>query len=156
MRSNLEYASEVWNPQYEIYKSRIESVQKKFLLYLDFKAKQFSVDYEHRCKRYHFLPLELRRNINDICFLINIANGSVDCPELLNKIFLRTNQNSLRKRPLLQAPFASTKYRGNAFCIRSATAYNKLPSHLDIDLFCTSAQKVRKLLNREYFDGKRK
>ena len=154
--SHLEYVSQVWNPQYEIYKTRIESVQKKFLRYLDFKARQFSVDYEHRCKRYHFLPLELRRNVSDICFLANIANGSVDCPELLSKILLRTNVNKLRKRPLLLVPFASTKYRRNAFCIRSVIAFNNLPSHLEIDLFCTSAHKIRRLLNGEYFGDTRK
>ncbi|KAJ8723720.1 hypothetical protein PYW07_007700 [Mythimna separata] len=151
VRSHLEYASQVWNPQYETYKSRIESVQRKFLRYLDFKARQFSVDYEHRCKRYHFLPLYMRRNINDICFLANVANGTIDCPDLLSKILLRTNQNNLRMRPLLQAPRSSTKYRRNAFSIRSVTAFNNLPSHLGIDLFCTSAHNIRKILNKEYF-----
>lgn len=151
VRSHLEYASQVWNPQYEIYKSRVESVQRKFLRYLDFKAKQFSVNYEHRCRRYHFLPLELRRNISDVCFLVNVANGSIDCPELLSKICLRTNQNNLRKRPLLQVPYSGTNYRRNAFCLRSARAFNSLSSNLEIDLFCTSAQKIRKILNNDYF-----
>lgn len=155
VRSHLEYVSQVWNPQYEVYKSRIESVQRKFLRYLDFKAKQFSVDYEHRCKRYHFLPLHVRRNISDICFLANIASGSVDCPELLSRILLRTNQGSLRTRPLLQAPSASTNYRRNAFCIRSVTAFNGLPKHLEIDLFCTSAHKIKGILSGEYFGGSR-
>ena len=68
VRSHLEYASQVWNPQYEIYKTRIEAVQKKFLRYLDFRAHQYSTDYDQRCHRYHFLPLEHRRHINDVCF----------------------------------------------------------------------------------------
>lgn len=71
VRSHLEYASQVWNPQYEIYKSRIEAVQKKFLRYLDYKARQYSDDYNHRCKRYHFLPLHYRRDINDINFIFH-------------------------------------------------------------------------------------
>ncbi|KAJ8732328.1 hypothetical protein PYW08_015058 [Mythimna loreyi] len=33
VHSHLEYASQVWNPQYEIYKSRIEYVQRKFMRY---------------------------------------------------------------------------------------------------------------------------
>lgn len=155
VRSHLEYASQVWNPQYEIYKSRVESVQRKFMRYLDYKAKQFSSDYDHRCKRYHFLPLETRRNIGDICFLVNIANGSIDCPDLLSKILIRTNQNNLRKRPLLQAPTASTNYRRNAFCIRAVKAFNNLPSHLEIDLFNTSARKIRDILSRDYFGDNR-
>lgn len=153
VRSHLEYASQVWNPQYEVYKSRIESVQRKFLRYLDYKAGQSSTDYKHRCKRYHFLPLDLRRKINDICFLVNVANGSIDCPELLSKILLRTNQNSLRQRPVLHAQFAATNYRRNAFCIRSVKAFNSLPPNLEVDLFCTNARKIRNILNKEYFCG---
>ena len=33
VRSVLEYASVVWNPNFEIHSNRIESVQKQFLLF---------------------------------------------------------------------------------------------------------------------------
>lgn len=151
VRSHLEYASQVWNPQYAIYKTRIEGVQRKFLRYLDYKAQQWSEDYVHRCKRYHFLPLEKRREINDVCLLINIANGAVDCPELLGKVQLRTNHIGFRQRPLLHVPFASTKYRRNAFFSRSARSFNSLPRDLDIDLFCTKSNVVRRRLAKLFF-----
>ncbi|KAG6455708.1 hypothetical protein O3G_MSEX009346 [Manduca sexta] len=144
VRSHLEYASQVWNPQYDVYIHRIESIQAKFLRYLDFRARQFSVDYDHRCNRYHFLPLENRRKVNDICYLVSVANGSIDSPELLTNINLYANQNSLRKRPLLHIPFSSTNYRRNSFSLRSAIMFNSLSPDLHIDLFCTSTKDIKK------------
>lgn len=154
VRSHLEYASQVWNPQYETYKSRIEGVQRKFLRYLDYRAQQYSVDYEHRCKRYHFLPLEMRRYIADISLLSGIANGHIDCPELVANLSLRTNLMGLRQRPLLNVPFAVTNYRRNVFSIRSALSFNRLPGDLNVDLFCTSVATLRRLLAQSFFrDG---
>lgn len=153
VRSHLEYASQVWNPQYEIYNSRIEAIQKKFLKYIDFKARQYSADYSQRCHRYHFLPLEHRRLINDICFLLNIANGTIDCAELVANIELRTNQLGLRQRPLLNVPFSCTNYRRNAFFARSTASFNKLPLELNIDLYCTSASTTRRILAKQFFEN---
>lgn len=153
VRSHLEYASQVWNPQYEIYNSRIEAIQKKFLKYIDFKARQYSADYSQRCHRYHFLPLEHRRLINDICFLLNIANGTIDCAELVAKLELRTNQLGLRQRPLLNVPFSCTNYRRNAFFARSTASFNKLPLELNIDLYCTSASTTRRILAKQFFEN---
>ncbi|CAK1580774.1 unnamed protein product [Parnassius mnemosyne] len=155
VRSHLEYASQVWNPQYIVYISRIESIQKKFLRYLDFKAQINSANYLERCKRYHFLPLEYRRKVNDICFLVNIVNGSIDSSELLTHIMIRTDLMRFRQRPLLYIPLASTNYRRNSFFLRSAMEFNRLSSVVDIDLFSTSSKFVKKVMNREFFTHSR-
>lgn len=151
VRSNLEYASEVWNPQYEIYKSRIESIQKRFLRYLDFKSRQVSRDYEHRCKRYHFLPLQMRRDISDICYLMKICKGIIDCPELLSKINFFTNQLAFRRRPLLRTTACKTNYRSNSFLFRACRTFNDVK--VDIDLFHDSIPAVKKSLSDTYFNG---
>lgn len=151
VRSHLEYASQVWNPQYEIYKSRIEGVQRKFLRYLDYRAQQYSVDYDHRCRRYHFLPLELRRHIGDISLLMGVANGHIDCPDLVANLALRTNRMGLRQRPILSVPFTLTNYVRNVFSIRSARSFNRLSSDLDIDLFCTSVVTLQRLMAQKFF-----
>lgn len=80
-----------------------------------------------------------------------MLNNSIDCPELVSKFNLRTNRIGFRQRPLLQVPFATTNYRRNAYCIRAALGFNKLPRNLNFDLFCTSADTVRKHLTNEYF-----
>ncbi|KAF9797086.1 hypothetical protein SFRURICE_011842 [Spodoptera frugiperda] len=91
------------------------------------------------------------RELSDVCFLINIATGAVDCPELLEKVQLRTNHIGFRRRPLLHVPSASTKYRRNAFFLRSARSFNSLPRDLDIDLFCTKSNVVRRRLAKLFF-----
>ena len=68
---------------------------------------QLSLDYNHRCKRY-FLPLSVRRNISDVCYLFKIVSGQIDSPDLLSKIYFRTNLLDLRERSLLHIPFART------------------------------------------------
>lgn len=149
VRSHLEYASQIWNPRYGIYKSRIEAIQRKFLKYLDFKARQYSVNYEHRCKRYHFLPLELRRDISDICYLMSIAKGSVNSSDLLSKIAIKHNQRSLRSKAKLHVPMIRTNYRRNSFLPRAIAAFNELPA--DVDLFCTSTTSLKRRLTKDYF-----
>lgn len=149
VRSHLEYASQVWNPQYSTYINRIESIQKRFLRFLDYKARVYSSDYEHRCVRYHFLPLVTRRSIADVCYLAQIATGVIDSPELLSKISLNTNMLRFRSRPILHVPFANTNYRQNTFLIRSCNSFSKLP--IDIDLFFTSIASIKKLMTRSHF-----
>ncbi|KAF9798354.1 hypothetical protein SFRURICE_017514 [Spodoptera frugiperda] len=94
----------------------------------------------------------LKRNINDISFFVNIANGSIDCPELLSNLHLRTNLLGLRRRPLMQIASVSTNYRKkNTFLLRAAHAFNNMPEDLDVDLFCMKAITVKRLLANKYF-----
>lgn len=152
VRSHLEYASQVWNPQYAIYKSRIERIQKRFLRYLDYKARLQSDNYEHRCKRYHFLPLEVRRTVSDICYVLMVANGKVDTPELLAKIGLRSNCAGLRTRPLLNVPRVRTNFRQNTFTIRAIESFNNAP--VNLDLFCTGPAVAKRLITAHHFSLK--
>lgn len=39
VRSHLEYASQVWNPNYRVYIDRLESIQKKFLKFLCYRLR---------------------------------------------------------------------------------------------------------------------
>lgn len=152
VRSHLEYASQVWNPNYKIYINRIENIQKKFLRFLDYKAQVCTSGYINRCKRYHFLPLEHRRTISDISYLMSVARGSIDCPDLLAKIQIRTNIKSLRKRPLLSIPLVKTNYRQNAFIMRASSAFNKWCVDCDLDLFCTSTAAAKRRLTKKIFE----
>ncbi|CAK1595242.1 unnamed protein product [Parnassius mnemosyne] len=149
VRPILEYASQVWNPQYEVYKSRIEGIQKRFLKYLDYRAHTDSQNYEERCKRYHFLPLSVRRNINDVCFYLKICNGSIYSPELLSDVTLNVPLANKRKRKLLYINRAHTNYRRNSFMIRTAKFINSL--NFDIDPFYTTPSVAKSTLTSEYF-----
>lgn len=155
VRSHLEYASQVWNPCYEVYSSRLESIQKRFLRYLQYRARIFLPDYNTRCRKFHFLPLSKRREIADLTYLLNIANGAVDCPELLEQIGLRTNCAALRKPNTLHVPTVSTNYRQNSFLVRAGGSFNSLvKADKEIDLFATKTSKLKRLLSDNFFNNK--
>ncbi|CAG9126469.1 unnamed protein product [Plutella xylostella] len=98
VRSHLEYASQVWNPRYEIYKLKLESIQKKFIRYLCFKFKIPRISYEFHCNQYHLLPLYIRRDASDIAFLLKLCQNLIDCPDLLNKINILVPQRQIRRK----------------------------------------------------------
>ncbi|KAL0881825.1 hypothetical protein ABMA27_001603 [Loxostege sticticalis] len=152
VRSHLEYASQVWNPHYGTYTSRIESIQRKFLHYLQYRARIFLPNYKVRCKKFHLLPLFERRYSADLNYLLNVANGSVDCPDLLAQLQLRTNVAALREPDTLHVPFARTNYRQNSFMIRASKSFNNLlKTNKDIDLFNTAASKLKRIINNKFF-----
>lgn len=155
VRSHLEYSSQVWNPQYVTYISRIENIQKKFLKYLCFRTKEQyeSSRYIDFCRKHHLLPLEMRRQMADLVFLHKIASGSVDCPELLSRVALRAPVKSLRIKALICVPPASSNFRQNAYFLRAGNNFNNMSKRVDLDLFNTSVASVKRIINGLFFDS---
>ena len=153
VRSHLEYVSQVWNPSYNTYITRIEGIQKRFLRYLQFRIKSYIPSYSTRCKKFHILPLSKRRSIADLSYLLNIANGKVDCPELLGRLGLRTPAARLRHPNLLYVPTAKTNYKNNSYVIRASRCFNVLAREVDIDLFNTSSRNLKLILNDMFFSS---
>lgn len=152
VRSTLEYASQIWNPRYNTYISRIERIQTKFLKYLCYRLKYpFNSDLYHNCcRKFHILPLKMRRDIADIVFLLRVASGHLDCPELLGSINFRVPRSYRRNVPLF-LPQASTNYRQNSFIYRSSKQFNHLAMTFDVDIFNTSITTVRGLMSGTFF-----
>lgn len=154
VRSSLEYCSQVWNPMYDIYISRLESVQRNFTRFLQYKCKTRDHNYELRCKRYHLLPLKARRKISDISFLVKLTQSYIDAPQLLSKINLRVPTRSSRTPfLLLNVPRCYTNYRQNSFFIRCAKFYNSLVDFSELDLFVTKPHVLNRLLTKHWFDS---
>lgn len=154
VRSHLEYASQVWNPRYNEYSKRIESIQRRFLRYLQYRAHIYLPDYETRCRKFHFLPLHKRRVMADLTYLMNIANGTVDCPELLEQVGLRTYTVALRNPNTLYVPLVKTNYRQNAFIYRASCSFNSVVNgNSEVDIFNTSTSKLRRLLSDLFFQA---
>lgn len=69
VRSRLEFSSVIWNPQNDIYKDDIESIQNQFVIYLvDSRRNATSYrlsPYIERCNLVKLQPLETRRKIAD-------------------------------------------------------------------------------------------
>lgn len=153
VRSHLEFASQIWNPDYEKYKSRIEKLQSKFTRFLSFKFKLNKISYEQRCKKFHLLPLYLRRHLADLILLVKVARGIIDCPLLLNKINLKVPILHLRNSLLLEVPFCHTRYRANSFLLRACTRFNQICNIPNIDLFWGNLDLIRKHFCNNLFTG---
>lgn len=153
VRSNLEYASQIWNPRYATYVNRIENVQIKFMRYLSYRTRTLfkSVDYLDFCKKHHILPLQSRRAIADIVFLMKVVLGIIDCPELLSLVKFNIPTRSLRNFNLLHIPSCSTNYRSSAYVLRASRTFNSMSTRLDLDLFNSSVESVRRQLTGFFF-----
>lgn len=152
VRSQLEYASEIWNPCYQKYIDRIENIQKRFLKFLCFhqKVPYNSENYLDLCKKYHLLPLSIRREISDCILLLKMFKNDINCPELLSKFSFNIPSRT-RYNPPISVPFASTNYRKNSCIVRASRNLNKLSKQHDIDLFNTSIVTARRRLSLEFF-----
>jgi hypothetical protein len=152
VRSILEYASVVWNPCYDIYIKRIESIQRKFLKFLQFKTNTTDSCYHDRCVRHHFLPLDLRRKVSDLVYLTKILSGSVDSPELIMNIDFRIPRASSRHYRPLAIPQTKTNYRQNSYFVRAARSMNELCHCNDqLDLHLLKPAIIKNLMASSFF-----
>lgn len=124
VRSQLEYASTVWNPQYSIYISTIERIQTKFIKRMNYKFDNFSP--------ISIPSLEARREHCDQLLLYKIINGYVDSPYLLDKVSLKCPRPNLRARDTFAVPACRTNYACNRFIPRALKSYNSKYCHIDV------------------------
>lgn len=96
----LEYASQIWSPQLQNQRNRIESIQKQFLLYALRRFKwqhRFQLpSYKHRLLLLQMNTLYDRRIIAQILFIFQLIKGKIKSPPLLNKIGYREYQRVFR------------------------------------------------------------
>lgn len=153
VRSILEYASQIWNPMYDVYVSRIERIQTKFIKYICFRLRipYYDYNYDQLCRKHHLLPLSKRRDISDAIFLLKIASNNIDCPYLLSKILLKI-PTVTRSKSLLYVPTVGSNYRQNSYLLRACNNFNNLlRTDSDIDFFCTSVAAARRRLANDFF-----
>lgn len=136
VRSRLEYASFIWSPNANIHINRVEKIQMKFLKYT-FSSLNFATpltSYENRCIWISMKSLEARRNISSLTFLHGIICGAMDCPDLLNLIYILVPQRSLRKINFFHIDIHRTDYALNEPLTKSMRLFNSLCDHLDISV----------------------
>lgn len=154
VRSILEYASQVWNPCYNKYISRIENIQKKFVKYICFrlKVKYSSNNYHQLCKKFHLLPLVARRDVADVVFLLKLISNSIDCPEILHKIHFNIPNKSSRIYNPIRTELVPSNYHQNTYLRRVGNNFNRSANLHNLDLFHTSAASARGVLSRSFFE----
>ena len=112
VRSHLEYAAIAWNPYYEVYKTELERVQRRFLKYLYFKKYGLypvrGYDQALLLREFDLRSLEHRRTLAIVTFLYKLCNGISDCPELSSMLDLHEQRESARVMRVFDCPRART------------------------------------------------
>ena len=90
VRPILEYGSCVWCPQYTVHQSRIESVQKNFLLFalrgLNWNRDVRLPSYSSRLLLIDLPSLSNRRIMLGIIFMCKLIGGDIDSTELMSQL----------------------------------------------------------------------
>lgn len=132
VRSILEYARPIWSPQYMVYISRLERIQKIFVNNLNYLLRKSTRSYTDGCRQNNLLTLEERRISLDMLLLHDITGGAVDCAELVGRVGYLAPTRRTRHTVLLHVPARSTNYAANSVLNRLANTYNKKFSQFDI------------------------
>lgn len=131
VRSVLEYASPIWNPQYITHKERIENIQYKFIRYLNYKTKTKKDTYHCNLLQHKLMNLEDRRTLLDMALLHDIFNSNIDSPFLVNRLTYNTPKYRTRHTNLLKIGSCKTNYGSNFVINRVSKTYNDKFTNID-------------------------
>lgn len=96
----VEYASPIWSPKFKIHITRIESIQKQFLLFalrkLKWRDRLHLPKYEHRLLLLQMISLEDRRMVSQFMFVVALIFGKLYIPSLLMKLDFRVRNRFTR------------------------------------------------------------
>lgn len=147
VRSKLEYASVIWNPNTKTYSEMIEKIQKKFLRSMYYKKYGIYplfpnlVSYSDQLAEFGVKTLEERRSFCDILFIFNILTQRTTVPELLQNINLNVPDVRLRRRNNVFKVFNSPSPLNR--CLESVN--NLIRDNPDFDIFAGSRCSLVKL-----------
>jgi hypothetical protein len=147
VRSNLEYASVIWSPYYDIHSNRIERIQKRFLIFAfrqlpsSRQAGDFAREpYINRLKLMNMQPLYKRREIAGTMFVRDLLCSRINCPELLYRCSITIPSRTLRPRfrglniPTCKSNFAESEPL--VFCLKCFNYHlNLFDYHISRDNF---------------------
>lgn len=148
VRSTLEYCSVTWNPFYDVYKKKLESVQKRFLWHLAFSCNVAKTiqSYPARLKYFHMSSLSERRRTLDLLFLHKLVNGEYDAPDLLSLLNFNVPLTSTRASKLMvfRVPRFYTNLGKNAPLSRLVGELNNLHNKYSLDVFAGTVDSFRR------------
>lgn len=145
VRPILEYGSVVWDPQYNVYIDKIESVQKQFLLFC-LRNLGWSSDwrlfpaYPNRLALIRLPTLKSRRVMLNTLFVLKIINGDVDSEFLIGKLSFNVPFYSTRRYSLLYTDFHRTNYGCSDPMYIICTDFNSLFEFVD---FCGNYATIK-------------
>lgn len=115
VRSHLEYASVVWNPHQLSYINKIESIQKKFLIYALRRSVRRDRNhrlppYLERCESIGIEPLWRRRINLNVLFVFDLLRHRLDAPALMSVIQLKIPVRAFRSNEFFVINYHRTDY----------------------------------------------
>jgi len=128
VRSIIEYGSIVWMPLFAVDQSRIESIQKQFLLFslrsLNWSDPFVLPPYRSRLRLLNMITLRDRQIINCCLFVHDVLNEKVSAPNVCSQFKRRVIPYSLRNSRELQEDACNTLYVLNEPINRCRRLYN--------------------------------
>ena len=151
VRSNLEYGSVVWYPVQVVQKSKIESVQKKFLIYL---FKKFGylyyvkfAPYDFKIKLMGLESLEIRRTNACHYFIFDLLSGRINSSHILSLINISVPPISFRHYRFLIPQFHRTNYGVFEPLNNMIILFNTIFEHFDFNVTRQSFRNTLRSLN---------
>lgn len=130
VRSKLEFGSVIWDPDAEVYREDLESIQKQFVMYALGDTNRVPPyvlpPYEDRCEKLGILKLEERRAEANALLAYDLFNGVIK-DENIERCFVRLNSDrSLRSNRLLRESVYVSDYGYNQPIARVIRLVNEL------------------------------
>jgi hypothetical protein len=145
VRSKLEYASIVWSPFYSVRINLIESVQRRFLKYISFRADgiypAIGTPNDLLLSRHDMKSLNNRRDCFAIIFIYKLLNGIINDPVLLGKLNFLIPRMASRETNLFYLPVPRINIMVNSPIHKLCTLCNDYSDRLD--LFNTSVNIIK-------------
>lgn len=115
VRSYLEYASVVWHPFQLVHMNKIESIQKKFLIYALRRTVKRDVNYRlpsylDRCASINIEPLWRRRINLNVLFVYDVLSCRIKSHVLSSLVRVKTPVRAFRNNEFLVVDFHRTDY----------------------------------------------
>lgn len=151
VRSHLEFAVIVWSPYDRIWRTRFERVQKKFakfaLRFHPLPDNNIPLSYENRRRILGLASLDQRRTFLRASFIGKLLLGTVDAPNILERVNINVMPRPLRTREFLRLDLQRTLYGQNepirAMCDVFNCVYDVFDFGMSVNSFLS---KLRSLL----------
>lgn len=148
VRSRLEYACIVWEPYYDVHINNLESVQRRFLKYLNFRLTGVypCIGYPHDqlLVQHSFESLSIRRQRAHLLFLRKLVCHEINCISILRQLQYSTPRPASRYPLHFYLPTPRTNRLKFSPLYRLCDVYNRV-SH-QIDLYDCTVASIRTLL----------
>lgn len=148
VRPNLEYASIIWCPCYNVHIDNLERTQRRFLKHASYKIDGVypAIGYPQSelLSRYSLYSLEDRRKSSYLVFLYRLIHNATDCAQILSMLNFYVHRTASRQLELFFLPTPRTNVRKYSPLYNMCNIYNDRQG--DVDIFSCSLASLKAAL----------